>query len=224
MKHVHSVNMINVHTFCEYEAMSDMGERLKAARKFAKFTSARSAAIRHGWPISSYQAHENGQNGFDPDDAKRYGKAFRVNAGWLLTGDGAMTSKPMKAPAVGYIGAGAEVFPIDDHEIGGGLEEIDIPPGVPENAVLVIVRGDSMHPRYFDGEFLFYVRDGNSPREYIGRECVLKLADGKIFVKVLRRGSKPALFNLESWNGPTLEDQTIEWAAPVLARVNRRAR
>ena len=108
--------------------------------------------------------------------------------------------------------------------IGAGMEEVEIPPGVPLNAVLVIVRGDSMHPRYFDGEYLFYVRDSRNPKEYLGRECVVKLADGRVFVKVLRRGSDDGFFNLESWNSQTLEDQIVEWAAPVVARVNRQRR
>lgn len=123
--------------------------------------------------------------------------------------------------AVGYVGAGAQIIPVDDHEIGAGLEEVEIPPGIPVNAVLVIVKGDSMHPRYFDGEYLFYVRDARTPADLTGREVVLKLPDGRMFVKVLRRGSRPGLFNLESWNAPLLEDQPVEWAAPVMARVNR---
>jgi phage repressor protein C with HTH and peptisase S24 domain len=127
---------------------------------------------------------------------------------------------PRTAQAVGYVGAGAEVIPIDDHEPGGGLEEVDIPPGVPEDAVLVIVRGDSMYPRYFDNELLFYLRDQRDPGEFIGRECVVKLADGRMFVKVVRRGTNGS-FNLESWNAPILENKAVEWAAPVLARVNR---
>lgn len=124
------------------------------------------------------------------------------------------------AQAVGYIGAGAEIYPIDDHALGSGLEEVEIPPGVPDDAVLVIVRGDSMYPRYFDNEFLFYVRDQRNPLEFIGRECVVKLEDGRIFVKVLRKGANGS-FNLESWNAPTIENKAVEWAAPVLARVNR---
>lgn len=128
--------------------------------------------------------------------------------------------KPRKAQAVGYVGAGAEVVGIDDHEIGGGLEEVDIPPGVPDDAVLVIVRGDSMYPRYFDNEYLFYHRDSRHPSEFVGRECVVKLEDGRIFVKMLRKGVD-GLFSLESWNAPTLENKAVEWAAPVLARVNR---
>jgi phage repressor protein C with HTH and peptisase S24 domain len=76
-----------VYTLCENSPMSDMGDRLKAARERA-FSSARKAALRHGWPPSTYAAHENGQNEFDAADAKKYGKAFKTPAGWLLTGEG----------------------------------------------------------------------------------------------------------------------------------------
>lgn len=138
-----------------------------------------------------------------------------------ITGFPAPVDRPPRtAQAVGYIGAGAEVYPIDDHEQGAGLDEVDIPPGVPDDAVLVIVRGDSMYPRYFDNEYLFYMRDSRPPGDFVGRECVVKLEDGRIFVKVLRRGAN-GFFNLESWNGPMIENKAVEWAAPVLARVNR---
>src|SRR5262249_15296906 len=92
---------------------------------------------------------------------------------------------PRTAFAVGYVGAG-EFIPVDDHAMGAGLEEVEIPAGVPDDAVLLIVRGDSMAPRYFDNEYLFYRRDNRPPAELIGRECVVKLADGRLYVKELR--------------------------------------
>ncbi len=131
-------------------------------------------------------------------------------------------SRAPTAPVVGYVGAGTEVTPFDDHAQGAGLDHVEIPPGLPPDGVLVIVRGDSMYPRYFEGEFLYYVRDGRDPQDFIGRECVVRLADGRVLVKVLRRGSQAGLFSLESWNAPPIEDKAIEWAAPVMARVNRR--
>jgi len=79
----------------------------------------------------------------------------------------------------------------------------------------VIARGDSMYPRYFDGERLFYVNREHPPSELIGQECVVKLHDGRMLVKILRRGSRSGRFNLESWNAGLLEDQQVEWAAPV---------
>lgn len=203
--------------------MSTMNERLKWAREQAGFEDAPSAAEALGVVESTYYGHENGSRGFKRDSAAKYARRFKVSLEWLLTGRGQPKAGPATTRAVGYIGAGAQVEPVDDHALGAGLDEVDLPPGVPLDAVLVIVRGDSMYPRYFDGEFLFYVRDQHSPLELVGRECVIKLADGRTFVKVLRHGSNRQLFNLESWNAntPTMVDQVVEWAAPVTARVNR---
>ena len=121
-------------------------------------------------------------------------------------------------PIVGYIGAGAEVIPFDDHSQGGGFDEVD---PLPEHAVAVIVRGNSMYPRYIEGERILYVQDGATPRDLLGQECVVKLSDGRMLIKILRKGSKKTLFNLESWNAEPLEDQRIDWAAPVLWRGRR---
>ncbi|MGO4171592.1 XRE family transcriptional regulator [Bosea sp. TAF32] len=86
--------MIYVHTLCDNLNMEEMGSRLRKARERAGFKSARSAAIRHGWTVSTYNAHENGQNDFDPEAATIYGKAFGVSPGWLLTGQG-LTPQPL---------------------------------------------------------------------------------------------------------------------------------
>jgi phage repressor protein C with HTH and peptisase S24 domain len=91
---------------------------------------------------------------------------------------------------------------------------------VPDNAVVVIVRGDSMYPRYKDGEKLFYLKQERDPVELVGLECVVKLEDGRIYVKDLEKG-QGGLFDLISHNAPPLRGQSVEWAAPVLARVNK---
>lgn len=206
-------------------ALDTPAKRLKWAREQTnRWGTATEAAEAHGWKVSTYLGHENGDRNPSRDAAKRYAKAFKVRWEWILEGEGGphrAKSGARTAWAVGYIGGGAEVYPIDDHEVGAGLEEVEIPPGVPDDAVLVIVRGDSMFPRYFDNEYLFYVRRGHDPSELLNRECVVKLQDGRTFVKLLRKGSTRGLYNLESWNAPPIEDKAVEWAAPVLARVNR---
>lgn len=124
-------------------------------------------------------------------------------------------------PAIGYVGAGAEIVPFDDYALGAGLDEVSIPHGAPEDAAVVIVRGDSMYPRYFNGEYLLYTRDLSGPEDLVGQECVVRLTDGRMFVKVLRRGQRQNRFNLESWNAEPIENQEVEWAGPVVARLNR---
>jgi transcriptional regulator with XRE-family HTH domain len=66
--------------------MNEPCYRLKAAREAAGFSSARSAAQRHGWKESTYAAHENGQNKLKPDVAIEYAKAFNTTADWLMFG------------------------------------------------------------------------------------------------------------------------------------------
>ncbi len=147
--------------------------------------------------------------------AERFAPHLATTASQLMFG-------PRIAFAVGYVGAG-EFIPIDDHAVGAGLEEVEIPAGVPDDAVLLIVRGDSMAPRYFDNEYLFYRRDNRPPTELIGRECVIKLTDGRLYVKELRRGES-GRFTLFGWNSPLIENVAVEWAAPVLARLNRNSK
>lgn len=74
--------------------METMGDRLKAARVAAKFSSAAKAAEALGISASTYRAHENGQNEFHVDEAKQYAKKFGVTVSFLLEGDA------MKKPLV----------------------------------------------------------------------------------------------------------------------------
>lgn len=63
-----------------------MATRLRDARIAAGLPSARQAATKHGFGISTYTAHENGQNDYSPEMAAIYAKAFDVRAEWLLFG------------------------------------------------------------------------------------------------------------------------------------------
>jgi phage repressor protein C with HTH and peptisase S24 domain len=133
-----NVNMQRVYTLCEYSAMTDMGERLKEARA-RLFKSARQAALKYHWAPSTYSAHENGQNEFGPIEAKKYGRAFKTDAGWLLTGEG--------NPGWG------DVTPVDvDYEPRpeNGILEIDIRAGLggggSSDHTLVVHHGDTTDP------------------------------------------------------------------------------
>lgn len=72
---------------------STKADRLRQARQSAKFSSASEAAERFGWTVSAYRHHENGTRNFGPDQARKYGRAFKVKAGWLLGLDG--VSEPL---------------------------------------------------------------------------------------------------------------------------------
>lgn len=122
-----------------------------------------------------------------------------------------------EVPIVGYVGAGETVvyFHDDDPE-----NTTEAPPGLHEGAALR-VRGHSMAPRYFDGEIIFYSdTKGLDPRNCIRKDCVVRLADGRVLLKRVERGTEKGTYTLRSYNpsGPTLANQRVEWMAPVIWR------
>lgn len=88
----------------------EIGERLKAARIAAGFTTAADAATALGIKYPTYAGHENGSRGLR-SSLEQYGRRYRVTMDWLLTGRGpGPKSRPLIAPfgqvpLRGYIGA-----------------------------------------------------------------------------------------------------------------------
>jgi phage repressor protein C with HTH and peptisase S24 domain len=118
-------------------------------------------------------------------------------------------------PVVGYIGAGAEIFTIDDHHKGAGLDEVEAPPGCNSAGVVALrVRGASMVPAYKDGDLIFYdQKDDGDFDHLVGKDCVIHLSDGRTFLKELRRTNGD--FWLHSHNADPILHPQIMWAARV---------
>lgn len=201
-----------VNTYCvaadAKRVAMEMHERLQLARERAGFATAAEAARRFGWVESTYRAAENGSRPPTRTKAIVYARSFRVSPEWLLLGIGDAERGPV--PVVGYVGAGAEVFAIDD---GGSLDEIEPPPGIGPNAVAVIVRGNSMYPRYQEGDILIY-DEHCTLAQADGEECVVSLIDGRKYVKIIRADGE-LLATLESWNHPPIRSVQVEWVARI---------
>lgn len=195
-------------------SMHEQARRLRDARLGAGFADATAAARRFGWVIPTYLAHENGTRGFGLARAQLYAAAFAVNWQWLLTGEGSSSSN-VKIPLSGYVGAGCLVYPLDESVGPGGIEEVDLPPGVYGDYAAFKVRGDSNYPAYRDNEIIFVRKEGGSPQDFLNRECVLDTADGRRLLKTLTPGSKRGHFTLISFNAPPIVDVLVSWASPV---------
>lgn len=133
-----------------------------------------------------------------------------VAPGSLLSDDD--DSEPT-VPIVGYVGAGEVI--INVHDPGGGLGRV-APPGGDLKTVAVVVRGESMYPRYLDGELLFF--EPNSlgvPGDCIGRDCVVQVRSGPTYIKRLMRGARDGLYRLVSYKAPDIDDVDVLWASRV---------
>ncbi|PST22001.1 phage repressor protein C [Mesorhizobium plurifarium] len=171
--------MIYVINIAMSRVMSERAGRLREARVKAGYRFASDAANALGIVASTYRAHENGQNDFELSEAEVYGRKFNVDPLWLLTGtdrrisigatsDSMMT--PVDAPnariGAKVIGQGKKI-PVFGQAVGGVdgefimngnvLYEVMAPPILSDisGAYAVSVSGDSMYPRYEDGEVCF---------------------------------------------------------------------
>lgn len=120
-------------------------------------------------------------------------------------------------PVVGYVGAGAEIYSIDDHQKGDGMFEISAPPqGATPSMVALVVRGDSMSPAYEDGDVIYYDQQVRGDFDHlVGKRVVARLADGRTFIKKLRKNSDSQYW-LHSHNADPIVNPRIEWLAVVL--------
>lgn len=136
----------------------------------------------------------------------------------LLGTEGISGSSGNQVPVVGYVGAGASVFPYDDFAKGDGIAHIDRPSFVRGQVVAVEVRGDSLLPTAENGWRLIYAGNQSLDEgEVLNRICVVKLKDDGMMVKRVIRGTLPGRYHLVSSNAAMIEDAQLEWAAPVTA-------
>lgn len=110
----------------------------------------------------------------------------------------------------GYVGAGQAIYQFEE----GGAGYVDAPPGAGKGVEAVEVRGDSMLPLYEDRTVLYYSKQ-LAPEQMVSKRAVVKLEDGRVLVKILRRGAERGLWTLGSLNAPDIEDVAVEWAAPI---------
>lgn len=192
-----------------------MGERIRRARKDLSLTQQEFAERLQ---VTQPTVHRWEKGFYDPDEGalQRLSEMTDLPPAYFRYGEQALGPGPRTVNVVGYIGAGAQLNPIDDHAQGAGLEVVESPPGETLSTVAVIVRGDSMYPVYQDGDVIFYARDGvDDEAGYLGRECVVKIVNGPTMLKRVMRGSDRGSYLLLSYNASPLDNVRLEWASPV---------
>jgi len=188
------------------------GNRVREIRLDREF-SLDELAERCGLTKSALSRIETGETLMNVDHMRRLAVALDVGEEQLL----ASSARPREVKVVGYVGAGAEIYPIDEDP--DGLRSVSCPDHLdPASTVAVEVRGDSMFPIVQDGWLLFYSRRHEAvPSQLVGALSIVHLEDGRTLVKHVRRGPSKGHFNLISANAAPIEDVKLRWAARVRA-------
>jgi phage repressor protein C with HTH and peptisase S24 domain len=184
-------------------------ERLKTIIDETPGLTMKSVSQKAG--LSSSTVHSIIANGASPsvDNFIKICAAINVEPTQLLGGERLTIS----IPVVGFVSAGEGWTSVDD----GGQDAVEFDLGTGD-CVAVEVRGDSMVPVYRNGDTLICNRQyGPNADNLIGLDCVIRTADGRNYVKILRRGSQPGRFNLRSYNSSVddIENVALAWVAPV---------
>lgn len=185
---------------------SGMGLRIKELRKKKKWTQAQLAEateFTQGY-IASIESTKSDKSP-SMSTLVKIAEALECQVSDLF-------APTFQIPLMGKVGAGQAIEKLDDNVI----EYVDTPPNATKESVAVVVDGDSMYPAFEDQSIIYYSRN-LPPENLINRRCVVRLATGETYVKVLRKGSRDDLWTLQSINFQyaDIEDVVIEWAAPI---------
>lgn len=140
---------------------------------------------------------------------------LQTTSAWLIDGTGAETGDLV--PIIGRVGADNEGSVI----YSTGQETGDMappPPGGSADSVALEVCGHSMRGWADDGSLIYFESQRTPPTpDMLGVPCIVETEDGRVLLKRLLRGSRLGVYDLESLNGPTLEDVALVWAAEITA-------
>lgn len=119
---------------------------------------------------------------------------------------------------MGEIGAGAEISPEYEQVPEGGLEQIEVPFYLPDDMIAFRVKGDSMLPRYDEGDLIVVWKEQRrATTSFLGEEVAVRTRTGQRYLKTLQRASRG--YNLQSWNAKLIENVEIEWIGEIYVTI-----
>lgn len=134
----------------------------------------------------------------------------------------------------GHVSKDAEIFPVAPDT----ATSLDCPPGFSVSEITAIrIDTDAMLPVFHEGWIIYYSNktgvqitepsegwqvpynkpvNGEPLAEFIGKPCIIKLTDGRMFLRTLKSGSEQGRYNLISYNAPDINNAQLEWAAKIV--------
>ena len=125
-------------------------------------------------------------------------------------------------PLMGRIGAGAVIEPEYEQVPPEGLASIDLPFQIPDEMVAFEVSGESMLPKYEDGDVIVTWKEQRHPiSAFYGEEAAVMTKDGRRYLKTIERGKSQSVVDLVSFNAKRIESVKLTWVGEVYITLRR---
>ena len=123
-----------------------------------------------------------------------------------------------RVPIMGRVGAGAVIEQVPPE----GLGEVELPFPIAEETVAFEVAGDSMLPKYENGDIIVVYRDQRHPvSSFYGEEAAVRLKTGERYLKTIERGKSATMVNLTSFNAKPINGVKLDWIGEICVTLPR---
>ena len=127
-----------------------------------------------------------------------------------------------KVPIMGRVGAGAVIEPDLEQVPPEGLGDIELPFPLAGETVAFEVIGDSMLPKYENGDVIVAYKEQRHPvSSFYGEEAAVRLKSGERYLKTIERGKSASLVNLTSFNAKPINGVKLEWIGEICVTLPR---
>jgi repressor LexA len=121
-----------------------------------------------------------------------------------------------RVPIMGRIGAGGDIQPDYEQVVADELGQVRVPIAMPGELVAFEVKGESMRPRYDDGDIVVvWAEQKRATETFYGEEAAVRTKDGKRYLKTITQGKTRSVVTLTSFNAKPISNVKLEWIGEI---------